>query len=328
MGHMGLVPWSWRAVVTTWVWHPGWTLVAAALAVGYGIGLWWCHRQRLRPVGLVRVAAYFFGLMLLVFTVSSAFDAYSMALFWVHMIEHLLLIMVVPALLVLGHPITLLRTALGPRRVDRVLLSWPISVFLHPLAGFALYATVLAGTHLTDFMDQMAIHAWLMGAERVAYVASGYIFMLSLIGNEPIRWRLPLLARLLLILLAMAPDTIVGIVLMQSNDPFPVMLSLRPLWAPPPQQDVLTAGGIMWAGGDGLMMVVGLSTIAAILFTRDRQAILGGWLENTRRAVLAEQLRNDGPSNTSSLSDTVDVDDDQSVLDAYNRMLARLNGHE
>ena len=274
------------------------------------------------------MAAYFVGLAVLVFTVSSAFDAYSMALFWVHMIEHLLLIMVVPALLVLGHPITLLRSALGPRRVDRVLLSWPISVFLHPIVGFAVYAVVLVGTHLTDFMDQMIIHPWLMGGERVAYVVTGYIFMLSLIGNEPIRWRLPLLARLLLIFLAMAPDTIVGIVLMQSNDPFPVMMALRPHWAPPAQQDVVTAGGIMWVGGDGLMMIVGLTTVAAITFRRDRQAILGGWLEGTRRAVLAGQIRNDGADDSPVVPDTVDVDDDQAVLDAYNRMLARLNGHE
>lgn len=323
------MPWSWHAVGSTWVWQPAWIVVTAVLAAGYGFGLWWCRRQgRQRPVGPARIAAYYVGLALLLFTVSSAFDAYSMAVFWVHMIEHLLLIMVVPALLVLGHPLTLLRATLRPQSVDRMLLSWPISVLLHPLVGFAFYAVVLAGTHLTGFMDQMAVHPWMMGGERVAYVVSGYVFLLSLIGNEPIRWRLPLLARLLLILVAMAPDTVVGIVLMQSGDPFPVMLAMRPAWAPPAAQDVLTGGGIMWVGGDGLMMVIGLVTVAAILSNHDREALVGAWLEGTRRAVLAEQLRSGQPSEDRTFAATVDVDDDQAVLDAYNRMLARLNGRE
>lgn len=329
MNQAHLMPWSWYAVVSTWVWRPTWIAVTAALAAGYGFGLWWCRRTGRTPVGPGRIVAFFSGLVLSVFTVSSAFDAYSMAVFWVHMIEHLLLIMAVPALLVLGHPLTLLRAALGSRRSDLILLSWPVAALTHPFFGLALYSTVLVGTHLTHFMDQMAMHPWLMGAERLLYVLSGYIFLLPLIGNEPIRWRLPQLARLLLILLAMSPDTIVGIVLMQSNDPFPVMLSMRPSWAPPADRDVLTAGGIMWAGGDGLMMVIGLGTVAAILFARDRGALLGSWLENTRRNVMAEQLRSASEaSDTPPLADTVDVDDDQSILDAYNRMLSRLNGHQ
>ncbi len=327
MGHSPLMPWGWHAAVSTWVWHPVWIAVVVALAAGYAFGLIWCRRAgRSRPVGPGRIVAFFTGLALLAYTVSSAFDAYSMALFWVHMIEHLLLIMAVPALLVLGHPLTVLRATLGPQRSDPVLMSWPVSVLLHPLVGLALYTAVLVGTHLTDFMDQMAMHPWLMAAERVLYVVSGYIFLVPLIGNEPIRWRLPQLARLLVILVAMSPDTVVGIVLMQSNNPFPVMLSMRPSWAPMPDQDVLAAGGIMWAGGDGLMMVIGLGTIGAILFARDHGALLGGWLEGSRRAVMAEQLRASGdPADTPDLDDGVDVDEDQRVLDAYNRMLARLN---
>lgn len=328
MGHSRLMPWTWNAVLSTWVWHPAWVAASAVLAAGYILALWWCRRTGRRPVGPARVAAFFTGLTLMVFTVSSAFDVYSMALFWVHMIEHLLLIMVVPALLVLGHPLTLLRATLGPQRTDRVLLSWPVSVLLHPLFGLVFYTTVLVGTHLTHFMDQMAMHPWLMGAERVLYVVSGYILLLSLIGNEPIRWRLPQLARVLLILLAMSPDAVVGIVLMQSNDPFPVMLAMRPSWAPPASQDVLTGGGIMWAGGDGLMMVIGLGTVAAIMRGRDRGALLGSWLENIRKTVMAEQLRSAGEQfDAPALDDSEDVDEDQAVLDAYNRMLSRLNGH-
>ncbi|GAB3918030.1 hypothetical protein GCM10011575_42510 [Microlunatus endophyticus] len=329
MGRDRLTPWTWHAVVSSWSWRPGWIVVAVLLAAGYALALWWCRRAGRQSVGLAPAITFFSALLLLVLTVCSAFDTYSMALFWVHMIEHLLLIMVVPALLVLGHPLTLLRNAIGAKAVDRGMSVWPVAVLTHPLVGFVVYAAALVGTHLTHFMDLMAVHPWMMGAERVLYVVAGYLFLLPLLGNEPIRWRVPLMARLLLILVAMGPDTIVGIVLMQSNDPFPVMLAMRPSWAPSPAQDVLTGGGIMWVGGDGLMMVIGLATIAAILFTRDSDKLLGGWLERTRRSVLAQELGSGGePVDSAMLSETSDVDDDQVVLDAYNRMLSRLKERE
>jgi putative copper resistance protein D len=317
------MPWTWQAVFSSGVLRPAWIVVTVVLAIGYAAAL---HRGRHRgelPVRTARIISFYSGLALLIFTVSSAFDVYSMAVFWVHMIEHLLLIMAVPALLVLGHPLTVIRAAVGPERADPVLLSWPVSIILHPLVGLAIYTAVLFGTHLTHFMDQMSMHPMLMGVERVLYVVSGYLLFITLIGKEPIRWNLPQLARFLLILIAMSPDTIVGIVLMQSNDPFPMYLSMRPSWAPPAGQDVLTAGGIMWAGGDGLMMVIGLFTIADILISRERGTLLGSWLEGTRHAVIAEQLRAAGEDYDAD----ADIDDDDAALAAYNQMLARLNGH-
>jgi putative copper resistance protein D len=324
-----LPPLDWQSFLHTWELRPFWSGFALLAFGAYGAGLVVCRRHQVRGVHPANAVAFVAGLVLLVFTVSSAIDAYAMAIFWDHMIEHLMLIMVVPALLVLGRPLTLLRAAAETRghgqAVDAFLRSTPISVVTHPLVGLAAYSIVIVGTHLTSFMDVMATHAWVMHAEQVLYLVSGYLFLLTLIGGEPIRWKLPHLARLALVLVAMTPDTLVGIVLMQTNhDMFPVMEGIRPMWAPPPLQDLSTAGGLMWAGGDGLMMLIGFGVVLALIIDRSQDAVLGKGLESVRRATLTSQLsRRD--SEAVSSDEEVDVDADEAMLDAYNRMLGRLS---
>jgi putative copper resistance protein D len=324
-----LPPLHWASFLRVWELRPGWDAFALVLLVGYGGGLVTCRRQGVRSVHPVRVVLFLLGVGLLVFTVSSAVNAYAMALFWDHMIEHLLLIMVVPMLLVLGHPLTLLRVAASTRgraeAVDRVLRSGPVAVVTHPVFGVALYSIVIVATHLTSFMDVMATHAWVMGAEQVLYLVSGYLFLLPVLGNEPIRWHMPHLLRIALLLAAMTPDTVVGIVLMQTvSDIFPVMMGAHPAWAPAPLDDIHMAGGVMWAAGDGLMMFFAVGAVIALIASGDEKAAIGGWLQGVRRNTLTDAMSR-GDATGATFDEQVDVDDDEAMLAAYNRMLARLN---
>jgi putative copper resistance protein D len=324
-----LPPLGWGSFVSSWQLEPWWTLVAVVLLVGYAAGLAACRRHGVRAAHPVRLACFVAGAALLVLTVSSAIGVYAMSIMWMHMVEHLMLIMVVPALLVLGHPLTVLRAAASTRgrerRVDAVLHTGPVAVLTHPLTGFLLYTGVIVGTHLTSFMDRMAMHGWLMGAEQVLYLGSGYLFLLPLIGEEPIRWQVPSLARIGLVLVGMTPDTVVGIVLMQANhNLFPMMSGMHPAWAPAPIDDQQVAGALMWAGGDGLMMLFGFGLTLAIIARPTSPNLLGQRLESVRRSTLAAQVSR-GAGNTTSFEAEGDVDEDDALLAAYNRMLGRLN---
>jgi putative membrane protein len=324
-----LPPLGWDAFVNSWQLEPWWTLFAALLLVGYGAGVAACRRHAVRAVHPVRVGCFVAGAVLLVLTVSSAVGVYAMSLMWMHMVEHLMLIMVVPALLVLGHPLTVLRAAASTRgrehQVDAVLGAGPIAVLTHPVTGFLLYTGVIVGTHLTSFMDVMATHGVVMGAEQVLYLASGYLFLLPMIGDEPIRWQVPALARIGLVLIAMTPDTIVGIVLMQANrDLFPTMAGMHPSWAPSPIDDQQVAGALMWAGGDGLMMLIGFGLTFAVIARPTSPNLLGRRLEAVRRSTLVAQVSRGGGDSTSFDAEN-DVDEDDAMLVAYNRMLGRLN---
>ncbi len=323
----GLPPFGWHAVLTSWHLRPGWLVAGLILLVVYGAAVR-AARRRGRPVHPVRAVCWVVGVVLMVLTVSSAFDIYAMSVFWVHMIEHLLLIMLVPAFLVLGSPLATIGAALGDgarARYLAALRSSPVAGLTSPLTGLAVYTMVIVGTHLTSFMDQMVMHTWLMSAEQILYVVAGWLLMLTLIGGEPIRWELPYLFRIGLILVGMTPDTIVGIVLMQTeSNPWPMMFSMHPAWAPDPISDVQTGGALMWAAGDGLMMCLALGVMVALLSGDGRRAqFLGPWLENVRRSTLAEHVASGGGEQVAA-----DIDPDgEDALAAYNRMLGRLNDH-
>jgi putative copper resistance protein D len=317
-------PLDWHTFLTTWQVHTGWLIVCGGLVAAYLVGAMMC-RRRGDPMHPVRVASFLLGSVLLALCLSSAIDAYAMSLFWMHMVEHLSLITVIPAFLVLGHPFTVLRNAGGPAwraAFDEVVHRPPVAQLTHPLAGLVAYGLVVFYTHLTPFMDKMAMNPSLMTLEQVLYVGSGFWLLLGAIGDEPLRWHTPYLLRLALLILAMVPDTLVGIVLLQTTkDPFPMYMGMRPDWAPPPLRDLDIGGSLMWAAGDGLMMCLAIGVLLALL-TRQRDNFLGTWLESARTATLVEHVQRTGGGNLDVADST--IDDDEAALDAYNDMLRRL----
>ena len=170
------------------------------------------------------------------------------------------------------------------------------------------------------------LHPWLHQTEHVLYLVGGYIFLLPLLGDEPIRWRPPYLVRLILLFIAMAPETIVGIVLLQANhELFPAYAAIHRTWGPAPLHDLNRGGGIMWAFGDGLMMAFIVAVTLAYITHAADNATAGRWLEGVRRSTLADNL---GAAGESAELGDGDLDDDDAALAAYNRMLGRLSDND
>ena len=103
------------------------------------------------------VAAFLGGLVVVLIATCSGIEAYGHVLEWMHMIEHLLLIMVAPVLLAIGSPLQLVAEALPPRAaagwrafLDRPVVGWLTS----PPFAAAFYAVCVIGVHLTGLMDR------------------------------------------------------------------------------------------------------------------------------------------------------------------------------
>lgn len=302
-----LPPLTWATAVSTWRAAPV-TIVLVVLAAAWYV---WRASRVSWPVG--RWAAFLGGLAVLLITRVSAIDVYGMELFWLHMIEHLLLIMVVPVLLILGQPLRLAGAAL-----DGVLRSRVVSFLTFPLVGFVLYAAVLIGTHLFGFMPAMAAHPWLHDVEVVLYLGAGYLFFLPLLGHEPLQRELSYPLRVFVLLMGMTADTVVGVLLMIQSHA--TTFATRD-WGPSALSDLHTGGGIMWVVGDGLMFGVTVLVVGQWMNDTERQNDTGKWLEAARRSTLA----NLGVDTVDPDDDESRIDDDDAALDAYNRMLAKLH---
>jgi cytochrome c oxidase assembly factor CtaG len=313
MDMAGLPPLAWGTAIRTWHVTPVTDAVLVVVAALY------CYRASRTRWPLARTASFLGALVLLAVTIQSAVDVYGHELFWVHMIEHLLLIMVVPALVILGQPIRLLTET--SERAAKAMASRTVSAITFPLLALALYAAVLVGTHLTDFMQQMLTHRWLHEVEILLYLGSGYLFFLPLLAHEPLKRQLSYPLRVFLLFLGMSVDTVVGVLLMMSTrEPFPAYAAYHRTWGPDLLTDIHTGGGIMWVVGDGLMFAATVLVVSQWMRDTERQNDTGQWLEAARRSSLAN-LGVDAETEGN-------LDNDDAALDAYNRMLAKLNERE
>jgi cytochrome c oxidase assembly factor CtaG len=337
MGSQALPPVTVTELVVRWQFAP---VVTGFVVLAAGLYLWGVVRVRrrhpARPWPLVRTALFLGGLAVVVIATQSGVGSYDDVLFWDHMVQHLLLLMVAPPLLVVGQPATLLlHASRNPVHTwaKKLLRSHVVTWLTWPPFGVVLYVGVIVGTHLTGFMNVVLANETVHNAEHALFLVAGYLYFLPLLGREPIRWKVSYPSRIFLLFIAMPVDAFTGLVLgSESSNPFPNLAVGRPSWAPSPLSDVHIGGAVMWVGGAGLMFVLLLTVFFA--WSRETASDGGlGWLEVARRANFAAQVGEHQPAGADpavpvpAAPDIADenLDDDDEHLAAYNAYLARLN---
>jgi cytochrome c oxidase assembly factor CtaG len=226
-------------------------LIAAAL-YGYGV-----YRLRLRgdhwATGRT-VAFVVGGLGSIAAVTMSGVEAYDDTLLSVHMVQHMVLAMVGPIFLALGAPVTLaLRVLPGaPRkRLLSVLHSRAVGVLTFPLVAFGIFIANPFVLYFTGLYRLTLEHAWLHELTHVHFIVTGCLFFWPLLGLDPLQNRWPYPGRALLMVMSVPFHTVLGLTIMQdktllAGDYYP---NLHLAWSNP-WSDQVTAGGILWAGGE------------------------------------------------------------------------------
>jgi putative copper resistance protein D len=338
MGSDVLPPFGLSEALGRWTWAP---IVTVMVAVPAALYLWGvvrvARRHPARPWPRWRTGIFLGGLFVIVLATESGVGTYDDTLFWDHMIQHLLLLMVAPALLIAGRPVTLLMHASrNPLHtwVKRIVRSRVAAGLTFPAFGIAAYAATVVGTHLTGFMSVVLTNESVHNAEHALYLVVGYLYLLPLIGSEPIRWRLAYPIRMIFLFIAMPVDAFTGVALgSYSADPFTVTPAMRDrTWGPSPLADVHIGGAVMWVGGSAIMFV--LIMFVFLSWTRQGDRVDSrGWLETARRASLEQLTTAGAPASSTTGPPTArprtGIDEDEDQLAAYNAFLARMNqgGH-
>ena len=341
-----LPPFGWHAVVTQWQFAP---VVTGFVAVAAGLYLWGAlrvgRRHPARPWPAWRSGMFLGGLAAIVVATQSGIGAYDDVLFWDHMVQHLILLMIAPPLLIAGQPITLLMHASrNPLHTwtKGVVRSRIASFLTWPVFGIVAYAAAVVAAHLTDLANRAETSQALHNAEHALFLVVGYLFFLPILGREPIRWRLSYPMRFVILILVMPVDTFTGLVLGYGNAGTPGVSADRPSWAPGQVQDLHLGGAAMWIGGDAIMFAL-MMLVFLMWSTDDRAAASShGWLEAARRTSIASLIGAQqtavpaadgavsaapGSAPAGDWSGHGGIDDDEHLA-AYNAFLARLNDAE
>jgi putative membrane protein len=192
-----------------WSYDP-FLILAIVVAVWHEIGLRRLAR-RSRPERTrerrLRSLWFYAGLVVLLIAVESPIDYWSYDYFFMHMIQHLLLMFAAPTLIVAGAPWQPLLDALPGRSgqgVTKGVLaggwSGPLralgSFVLRPWVSVGLFNAAMIVWHLPGPYDlaerNQAVHIWLMHG---SFFAVGVLFWLQLIPSPPFRRRMPLLSQ-------------------------------------------------------------------------------------------------------------------------------------
>jgi cytochrome c oxidase assembly factor CtaG len=188
---------DWGRVATSWQTDRV-ALAGLALeittAVLYSYGVWRLRRHGKRwPIA--RTASFLLGLCALAAVLQSGLAGYDDELLWVHMVQHLVIMMLSAPLLALGAPVRL-SLAAGPpglRRFIAGLLHDPSlqmvqgrwAVVLLPLDYFGSMALFL----LTPLYRLTEVNNGFHEFVHVYFLACGLLFWVSLLGADPSPWR-------------------------------------------------------------------------------------------------------------------------------------------
>jgi putative membrane protein len=168
-----------------WHWDP-WIYIPLLLSGGMyvlGVRALWRAAGEGHGVRRVEVAAFLTGLWVLGMSLLSPIHAAGGALFSLHMVQHILLLVVAAPLLVLGRPLVVFLWALPlPLRkgVGRGLTRPPARNALwtlgHPAVGWLLYAGIVWLWHAPGLYQAALLSEWVHALQHGSFVLAALIF--------------------------------------------------------------------------------------------------------------------------------------------------------
>jgi cytochrome c oxidase assembly factor CtaG len=208
-----------------WSIDPLWIAIAVGTSIAY-IVAFVNLRRRGDKWPVLRLISWLVGMAFLVYVTSAGPRVYGEVQFSAHMIEHMLLVMVVPLPMVLGAPITLLMRATKARRDGSVgvrewvlwLVHTPyLRFFANPIVASVNFAGSLVVFYYSGIM-YYALDTHIGHELMIAhFLGAGYMFGSVLIGIDPGVKRPVYPMRLVMLLVTMAFHAFFGISIMSSN---------------------------------------------------------------------------------------------------------------
>jgi len=244
------------------------------LVIDLAILYWLGDRRTLTPkrkhsAQRLRHACFYASLAILAIALASPIEVLSTQLFWVHMIQHVLLIAVAAPLFVAASPWIRLWRCLpldsrrwlarglshGKRTAPLRALSRTLG---RPAPSFIAFSLVLLGWHIPAMFDATLTSTSLHAVEHTLFFGTAVLFWKQVIPSPPLRIRLLAPQRVLYLTGGMIVSWVLAVVLALAPHPlygYYAHLDTRPggISALADQQ---LAAGVMWVPGSVTFLIV------------------------------------------------------------------------
>ncbi len=251
---------SWQFFIAGWDWEPSVLAGCAALVAAYLAA----NRFRFPRRGWLFVAGVLALFLALVSPLDTLADTY---LFSAHMLQHILLILIVPPLLILGLPREAMEAAMrfpGVARAERA-LSRPLFAWLAGVGTMWLW-------HWPPLYNAALASERVHIAEHSMFLVSSVIFWWPVVGPLEIRRLAPWWA-IVYVFAACTAHTVLAVLItfaplgiypayLQPADSFHILPLLRNEWGLTPRADQQWGGLLMWVPACTVYLAFILSILA------------------------------------------------------------------
>ena len=238
------VEFSW----TAWHAHPSVVIGLLALTGAYLLGVGPLRRRYglAQWVGTGQVAVFLAGvLVILIALISPLHELGDEYLFSAHMVQHLLLTLVAPPLLLLGTPPWLLRPLLRGPRVTKAARFMTL-----PVVAFVVFNVVFAFWHVPALYDLALRERNIHILEHLMFIVAGVILWWPILSPLPELPRAPYLVQTVYLFLQPTVPAILGAVITFSDSVLYSWYASAPrLWNISAHTDQQIGGIIMWVPG-------------------------------------------------------------------------------
>lgn len=251
-------------------------LFLAALLYVNGLGNW---DKPSHPINAWQKVSFFAGLLTIFLALQSPIDPLAEHYFFVHQIQHLILRMVGPLLVLLGAPLTPMLRGLplwlrqgGVRAVVR--RAWARQAYhylTNPVAAVAMFMFALYFWQVPGLHDLAVRNDYVHELMHGTMLFSGFLFWWLVIDPKPHRSRLHYGLRVLYLGLIVLPNTVLGAgitfargLLYQAYTEFPQPIPLDPII------DQQLGGLFLWVVGD-MMSIIAAGIVMIMWYQREQE---------------------------------------------------------
>jgi len=215
----------------------------------------------------------------------SPIDVLGGQLFYMHMIQHLLLVMIAPPLLLIANPFPVIVWGLPQPARQKVagLFAKPsdfrriLRIITPPGVTWMLFIALFLGWHDARAYNAALRYDWVHDLEHATFFASAMLFWWHVTGAGPrIHGRFSVGARAAYLLITVPVNMLTGVTIAFSSEPIYTFYTTVPrLWNIGVMEDQMLGGVLMWIPGSMMYIIAALILLANKFRAEDQKQVSG-----------------------------------------------------
>jgi len=271
--------WEWRFVVIAIV-----TLSSSVYINGFAHIRTLRNRSASRDVvGLVpywRLLCYLGGILCIILALLSPVEVLSGQLFFMHMIQHMLLVMCAPPLLLVSNPFPILlwglpvkvRNVVAGLFVGSSLLRKLLKRYAGPSAIWITFVMVYIGWHDPMLYEAALRSKFVHDIEHISFFLISMLFWWHVTSAAPrVHQNLAYGKRIAYLLVTIPVNMITGVIITFSRQPiYEYYVKIQRPWSLTVMQDQMLGGIIMWIPGSMMLIVAIIVLVIRMMASEEK----------------------------------------------------------